>query len=79
MNAKQRAFDVFLCGNVIDTVFANGYDAEEMRRSLIEHDGYDPAIVVYRRSTDGKRLDDVAPKLRVRPRLPHRSISSGIG
>jgi hypothetical protein len=35
-----------LNGKHVDTVFATGYDAEEMKRSLINHDGYDPAIVV---------------------------------
>lgn len=42
----QDAFDVYLNGRLIDTVFANGYDAEEMRRSLINHDGYDSRITV---------------------------------
>lgn len=58
----QRAFDVLIGRKVIDTVFATGYDAEEMRRSLINHDGYDARIKVYRRSMDGKRFDDYAPK-----------------
>ena len=43
---KQEAFDVYLNGRKIDTVFATNYDAEEMRRSLIDHDGYDSRIVV---------------------------------
>ena len=42
----MQAFDVYLRGRLIDTVFANGYDSEEMRRSLINHDGYDPRIRV---------------------------------
>lgn len=44
----MQAWDVYLNGKLIDTVFATGYDAEEMRRSLINHDGYDPAITVHR-------------------------------
>lgn len=31
----------------IDRVFYNGYeDTNEVRRSLIDHDGYDPRIIV---------------------------------
>jgi hypothetical protein len=48
--SRQRSFDVFLDGKEIDTVFAVDYTAEEMCKSLIEHDGYDPRIVVYRRA-----------------------------
>jgi hypothetical protein len=61
--SKQRAFDVFLAGKEIDTVFATDYSAEEMRKSLIDHDGYDPGIVVYRRSIKGAHptYDQVAP------------------
>jgi hypothetical protein len=43
---SMQAWDVYLNGRLIDTVFANGYDAEEMRRSLIDHDGYDYRIEV---------------------------------
>ena len=43
---KQKAYIVYLNGKKIDTVFAKGYDVEEMKKSLIEHDGYDPAIKV---------------------------------
>lgn len=48
---RQKAFDVYLNGKWIDTVFANGYDAEEMKRSLVDHDGYDFKIVVVERKT----------------------------
>jgi hypothetical protein len=60
--SKQRSFDVFLAGKKIDTVFATNYTAEEMRKSLIDHDGYDPGIVVYRRSLTGQQptYDQVA-------------------
>lgn len=44
--SKQQAFNVYLRGKLIDTIFAKGYDVEEMRRSLINHDGYSPEIVV---------------------------------
>lgn len=44
--SKQAGFDVFRNGEWVDTVFANGYTAEEMRVSLINHDGYDPNIKV---------------------------------
>ena len=44
--SKQQAFDVYLGSRCIDTVFAQGYDAEEMRRSLINHDRYDSRITV---------------------------------
>jgi hypothetical protein len=43
---RYQGFNVYLNNKWIDTVFAQGYDAEEMRRSLIDHDGYDPRIVV---------------------------------
>lgn len=43
---RSEAFDVYLHGKCIDTVFATGYDCEEMRRSLINHDAYDAAITV---------------------------------
>ena len=43
----MKAYDVFLNDEEINTVFwVNNSDAEEVRRSLINHDGYDPAIVV---------------------------------
>lgn len=41
------AWDVILNGKVIDTVFyTKDCDAEYVRRSLINHDGYDPRITV---------------------------------
>lgn len=40
------AFDVYLRGRWIDTVWFTGYTAQEARISLIHHDGYDPRIVV---------------------------------
>jgi hypothetical protein len=49
---RQKAFDVFLNGKEIDTVFYSAganVDAEEVRRSLIDHDGYDGRITVRER------------------------------
>jgi hypothetical protein len=41
------AYNVYLRGKLIDTVFQSGVSsADEVRRSLIGHDGYDPAIRV---------------------------------
>lgn len=51
-NASHAAFDVFLRGKEIDTVFYSPGDtitAEEVKRSLVEDDGYDSAIVVKKR------------------------------
>ena len=47
--SPHRPFNVYLKGKLIDTVFYSGgtnVDNDEVRRSLINHDGYDPAIVV---------------------------------
>jgi hypothetical protein len=53
----SNAWDVFLHGENIDTVFyTEGNDAEDIRKSLIEHDGYDPDIEVKRRK--GKLFDN---------------------
>jgi hypothetical protein len=41
------AYDVYLDGKLIDTVFQSGIsDEEEVKKSLINHDGYDPGIEV---------------------------------
>ena len=43
----MKAYDVYLNGRLIDTVFwDNNSSVEEVRRSLINHDGYDPSIEV---------------------------------
>jgi hypothetical protein len=41
-------YKVFLNGKQIDTVSVKvgSYDCEEMKRSLVNHDGYDPSIEV---------------------------------
>lgn len=56
------AYDVFLYEKEIDTIFYSlAEPADEVRRSLINHDGYHPLIVVKRRNRSG-RYDDIAPK-----------------
>jgi len=46
---KHQAWRVTLAGKHIDTVFFNAdMSADDVKRSLIGHDGYDPAIVVRR-------------------------------
>lgn len=44
------AFDVYLRRKLIDTVFYPSRDTvDEVKRSLVNHDDYDPDIVVRRR------------------------------
>ena len=38
--------NVYLDGKKIDTVFGQESDAREVRKSLIDHDNYNPAITV---------------------------------
>ena len=42
------AYNVYLRGKLIDTVWFTGYTTEEAKKSLINHDGYDPDIKVTR-------------------------------
>ena len=49
----SQAWNVYLNGKLIDTVFYNTHcdggakiTAEEVKKSLVDHDGYNPAIVV---------------------------------
>lgn len=43
------AWDVILNGKVVDTVwYTKDCDADYVRRSLIDHDGYNPNITVRR-------------------------------
>ncbi len=43
------AWNVYLDGRRIDTVFTVAdMDAEEVKRGLVDHDGYDPGIRVRR-------------------------------
>lgn len=52
--AGMNAYDVFLGGKCIDTVFDNETDPHEVKRSLVNHDGYDSGITV-RRSRKPRR------------------------
>ena len=48
-NGATRPWDVILNGKVIDTVWYTpgpGVDADYVRRSLINHDNYNPNITV---------------------------------
>ncbi len=47
----------------IDTVFDDEADSDEVRRSLINHDGYSSSIVVRREDSD-EDLDDVSKRQR---------------
>lgn len=50
---ETRQWRVYLNGKKIDAVwFVTGTTAEQAKRSLVEHDGYDPAIVVKRGKKD---------------------------
>jgi hypothetical protein len=43
----SNAFNVYNSkGRLIDTVFSTDTDALEVKRSLVNHDGFDPAIKV---------------------------------
>lgn len=43
----MKAWNVYLDGELIDIVFYNDdFDVEEVKQSLINHDGYDPSITV---------------------------------
>lgn len=46
---KMKAWDVWLNGRCIDTVFFDeDISADEVYRSLVNHDGYNPGIEVRR-------------------------------
>jgi hypothetical protein len=49
MTAKQKRFNVYRNGRLVDSVFYSAsanVTTDEVRKSLIEHDGYHPSIVV---------------------------------
>ena len=57
---RQIGWDVFLRGRWLDTVFYNErFDggavvtAEDVKKGLVEHDGYDSAIAVHRATRFG--------------------------
>lgn len=43
---NEQAYDVYLNKKLIDTVFYNDYSVEDVKKSLVDHDGYDSGIVV---------------------------------
>ena len=52
----MSVYDVYLNGKKVDTVFYNAkcdggalINADDVKRGLIDHDGYDPAIIVRKR------------------------------
>jgi hypothetical protein len=53
----SKAWRVTLNGKGIDTVFQDGnkITADDVKRSLVNHDGYDSGIVVRRQYNCGKR------------------------
>jgi hypothetical protein len=58
----MEAFDVFLNGRCVDTVFftrnagqTNQDTVDEVRLSLVNHDGYNPGIEVRLRRPTGQR------------------------
>ncbi len=55
---SSKAFDVFLNRKKIDTVFYSASDkstADDVKRSLVNHDGYDPDINVRKRRSKKAR------------------------
>lgn len=67
--SKMKAYFVFLNGEEVDTVFYSiGYTNDEVRRSLIDHDGYDPNISVISEEFVNKL------KKRVRSRLKNQHL-----
>lgn len=68
----HNAFNVRLNGKLIDTVFYCDKEAkEEVKRSLVNHDGYDPEIVVTEvRKPKAKKVEPVEDLGPVGP-VPH--------
>lgn len=51
MEKRDLVFEVFLYGQLIETVFYSidtNATAEEVKADLVNHDGYHPSIVVQR-------------------------------
>jgi hypothetical protein len=71
------AWNVYLRGKLIDTVFfTTDYTAEEVRRSLIDHDGYDSGITVRRRAKP-KTSNPATTSGTLAYRAGHRAYYSG--
>lgn len=49
IKSAMNEYDVWLDGEKIDTVFNTSEDEQEVRRGLINHDGYDSNIEVFKR------------------------------
>lgn len=65
--APQRAFNVYLKGKLIDTVFYSAKDSvdeKEVYDSLVNHDGYDPRIEV---EEEGSEVEASKKRSRKRP------------
>lgn len=60
----QTAWNVYLNGKLIDTVFySGGVDADYVRRGLVDHDGYDSRITVRKRAKrSANRSGSTKPK-----------------
>lgn len=54
LNEASTAYDVFLKGKLIDTVFDSETDPAEVKRSLVDHDGFDANITV-KKAKDKKK------------------------
>ena len=62
----QVGWDVYKGGGRIDTVYFGGdMSADEVKRSLVDHDGYDPSITVRKASTRRERGAPDQPRPRV--------------
>lgn len=57
---EQEAYDVFLDGKKIDTVFQNSSKdtVADVKKSLVDHDGYDSGIVVKKAKNKKKKLKE---------------------
>jgi hypothetical protein len=58
---EQEAYDVFLNGKLIDTIFQNSSNdtVADVKKSLVDHDGYDSGIVV-KKAKSKKKLKEGA-------------------
>mgnify|MGYP003137853219 CR=1 FL=1 len=63
-----KAYDVFLNGKEIDTVFYTDSTVDDVKRSLVDRDGYNPGIVV--KKATGRPPKYGQPTVRVSVRLP---------
>lgn len=59
MSKATKFYDVFLNGELIDSVCFTGYTIDEAKASLVNNDGYDPAIVVEDGSITSEEVGDI--------------------